>query len=116
MVEVKSTQKVIVTGEGNSEVAAFSSALGRVQSQMLKESSDVTLRIQPKAVTVLSATKKSYTERFLFFFLPREKVTYSVKLQIEVELLSIDMKMIDFKEQGEQARNFNIPFFSQKMK
>lgn len=113
---VKSIKEVIVSGEGDTKVVAFSTALGNVQKQILKDIPDVTLRIEPQAVTVLSAEEKSYTERFFFFFMPRERKKYVVKLCITVEILQIDAETIDFKAVREASPDIvDIPFVSKRL-
>ena len=54
------------------------------------------LRIEPVDVQVLKATLRVNTERFLFFFLPREKRVYSVELAITVNVSVIDTEQVDF--------------------
>ncbi|MGM0212511.1 DUF4312 family protein [Enterococcus sp. AZ109] len=112
----KKIQKIIVSGKGDTKAAAFSDGLSQVQKKVLKGTSDVILRIEPKSVAVLAAEEQRYTERFLFFFLPREQVNYEVKLEIEVELLMIDMASVPFEQVNQAAPDaVNIPFLSKKM-
>ncbi len=112
----KKLQKIIVSGKGETKAAAFSDGLSQVQKKVLKETSDVILRIEPKSVAVLAAEEQRYTERFLFFFFPRERVDYEVKLEIEVELLMINMGDIPFKQVNQAAPDaVSVPFLSKKM-
>ncbi|MGG5316653.1 DUF4312 family protein [Enterococcus sp. AZ072] len=112
----KKQQIITVNGRGETKAAAFSDALNQVQKQVLKGTSDVILRIEPKSVTVLSAEEQKYTERFLFFFFPRERVNYSVKLDVEVELLMIDMASVPFEPVAQAAPDaVNVPFLSKKV-
>ncbi|GCF92278.1 hypothetical protein NRIC_01690 [Enterococcus florum] len=112
----KIQQSLIVEGKGESKTAAFSDALNKIQKQVLKGSQDVILRIEPKEVTVLSAEEQQYTERFLFFFMPRKRVDYAVKLKVEVELSTIQMNNVVFKQMDQSAPDsISFPFLSKKM-
>lgn len=112
----KSIQKVLVSGKGDKKVSAFSSALNEVSKKVLKESSEVLLRIEPKAVTVISAEEQLFTERFLFFFFPRKRTVYNVQLEVEVEIQSIGMEQVVF-EKSEQgvSEGIAIPFLSKRI-
>ncbi|WYJ90094.1 hypothetical protein A5888_001822 [Enterococcus sp. 9E7_DIV0242] len=112
----KTSQIVKVSGKGENKAAAFSSALSNVSKQILKESTDVLLRIEPKDVDILSATEKNYTERFLFFFFPRKRTTYEVELNVEVEISMIDMAEVPFRQVDAQDPNgVSVPFTTKKI-
>lgn len=112
----KTSQIVKVSGKGENKAAAFSSALSSVSKQILKESTDVLLRIEPKDVDILSATEKKYTERFLFFFFPRKRTTYEVELNVEVEISLIDMAEVPFRQVDAQDPNgVSVPFTTKKI-
>ncbi|MEY8446012.1 DUF4312 family protein [Enterococcus ratti] len=115
-VTVKSKQTVTVSGTGESKTAAFSAALNDVQKKILKKSSDVILRIEPNDVTVLLAKEQTYIERFMFFFLPRKRKTYQVKLQVHVDITRIDLQAVEFINQKNQVQNtINVPFLTKKV-
>ena len=40
--------------------------------KVLKETTEVLIRIEPKEVTIRQAKEQVYTEKFLFFFFPRK--------------------------------------------
>lgn len=111
-VEKKTSRSIIVSGTGSDRMAAFSDALSSVQKKVLKDSSEVMLRIEPKVVTVLEAEEQIYKERFLFFFMPREKKKCRVTLQIELELLSIEVESISFNQEDISSQyTINISSF-----
>ena len=62
----RSTQTVIVSGKGNKKNEAFASALNDVSKKVLKETTEVLIRIEPKEVTIRQAKEQVYTEKFLF--------------------------------------------------
>lgn len=90
------TQEVIVSGNGKEKSHAFSQALQNVQQKLMKQSSDVFLQIEPIDVEVLKAEQQETTERFLFFFLPRKKITYLVELKVKVVIKKISQEKINF--------------------
>ncbi|CNE51167.1 DUF4312 family protein [Yersinia nurmii] len=90
------TTQVQVKGKGDTKAKAFASALGNVQNTVLKSTQNILLRIEPQDVKVLSAEESVKKEKFLFFFLPREKRTYTVALDITVSVTIINTDKVVF--------------------
>jgi len=90
------TTTVNVSGKGDSKEKAFADALSRVQNTLLKTTGKVLLRIEPQEVRVVLARESVRKERFLFFFLARERRSYSIELEITVSVSAIDVNKIDF--------------------
>lgn len=93
------TTTVNVSGKGDSKARAFADALSRVQNTLLKSTSKVLLRIEPQEVQVVQAREHVRKEKFLFFFLARERRSYSVELEITVSVTLIDVDKVDFVTQ-----------------
>lgn len=91
------TTKVTVSGKGETKQQAFAAALSQVQPTLLKNNAKVLLRIEPLDINVLQAEEKVKREKFLFFFLARDRRQYSVKLEVTVSLTHIDVEQVDFK-------------------
>ena len=91
------TTKVTVSGKGETKQQAFAAALSQVQPTLLKNNAKVLLRIEPLDVNVLQAEEKVKREKFLFFFLARDRRQYIVKLEVTVSLTHIDVEQVDFK-------------------
>ena len=89
------TTTVRVAGKGESKSRAFADALNHV----MKSSSRILLRIEPQDVTVVHAREAVRKEAFLFFFLRRERRTYSVELDVTVNVTAIDLDKVDFVTQ-----------------
>lgn len=113
--ESKVLQTVTVSGKGDTKVAAISDALSKIQQTILKESQDVMLRIEPRSIEVLSALEKTRTEKFLFFFLPRTRTRFEVSLKVEIELLTMPVAAIVFKQEKDQQQEIHLPFISKKI-
>ncbi|AJJ20233.1 MULTISPECIES: DUF4312 family protein [Yersinia] len=90
------TTQVQVKGKGDSKEKAFANALGNVQNTVLKSTQNILLRIEPQDVKVLNAELSVKNEKFLFFFLPRERKTYSVELDITVNVTIINTDKVVF--------------------
>ncbi|WP_343554421.1 DUF4312 family protein [Pantoea sp.] len=88
--------QVTVQGKGDSKAKAFADALSKVQQQVLRTSQKILLRIEPMDVRVLRAQESVRKEKFLFFFLARERRSYSVELEITVSVTVIDTDKVDF--------------------
>ncbi|MBD9643728.1 MULTISPECIES: DUF4312 family protein [Pantoea] len=88
--------QVTVQGKGDSKAKAFADALSKVQQQVLRTSQKILLRIEPIDVRVLRAQESVRKEKFLFFFLARERRNYSVELDITVSVTVIDTDKVDF--------------------
>ncbi len=93
------TTTVRVAGKGESKSRAFADALNHVQAAVMKSSSRILLRIEPQDVTVVHAREAVRKEAFLFFFLRRERGTYSVELDVTVNVTAIDLDKVDFVTQ-----------------
>ncbi|WP_085247018.1 DUF4312 family protein [Gilliamella mensalis] len=95
---MKKTQQmtVKVKGLGDSKQRAFAAALSQVQKEVLKNTHNIMLRIEPIDIQVVSAIEKITTERFLFIFLPRKKAFYEVTLAVSVDVIFIDLSEIEF--------------------
>ncbi|MGC6767387.1 DUF4312 family protein [Enterococcus sp. LJL128] len=112
----KTTQIVKVSGKGENKAAAFASALSDVSKKILKESTDVLVRIEPIDIDILSAVEKNYTERFLFFFFPRKRTSYEVELNVEVEISKIAMADVPFQiVDGTDPNGVAVPFTTKKI-
>jgi len=90
------TTTVKVSGKGDSKARAFADALSRVQNTLLKSTNKVLLRIEPQDVKVVQAQESVRMDKFLFFFLARERRSYSIELDVTVIVSVIDVDKVDF--------------------
>lgn len=90
------TTTVTVSGKGDAKGKAFADALSRVQSTVLRSTHKILLRIEPQDVRVIRARESVRKEKFLFFFLARERRSYSVELEITVNVTVIDTDKVQF--------------------
>lgn len=88
---------VTVSGDGNTKQSAFSAALNNIQKTILKDNEQIILRIEPVDVKLINAQKKERIEKFMFLFLPRKKTSYSVTLDVTVNVTIINIDQLDFK-------------------
>lgn len=90
---------VRVTGQGDTKQKAIADALNSIQKTVLKNSTDIILRIKPKDVEVVSAHSHSRTEKFLFIFLPRKREHFRVVLDVSLDVTLLSVNEIPFTEQ-----------------
>ena len=93
------TTTVRVTGKGETKARAFADALNHVQAAVMKASPHILLRIEPQDVQVVQARESVRKEAFLFFFMRRERRTFSVELDVTVNVTAINLDKVDFVTQ-----------------
>lgn len=114
-VTIKKRQIIQVEGTGKEKNQAFANALNQIHNRVLKEKNDVIIRIEPLDIQVVKAEQETFTERFLFFFLPRTRADYRVLLDVEVEITLIEMETIQFVEKRVTDPNgLPLPFAKKK--
>ena len=92
------TTTVRVAGKGESKSRAFADALNHVQAAVMKSSSRILLRIEPQDVTVVHA-REAVRKGVSVLLLRRERRTYSVELDVTVNVTAIDLDKVDFVTQ-----------------
>ncbi|MBP2098740.1 DUF4312 family protein [Enterococcus rivorum] len=113
----KKQQVIRVEGIAEEKNKAFANALSQVQNHVLKESKDVTLRIEPIAVNVVKAEEETYVERFLFVLFPRVRHNFRVTLDVTADITMIEMDAVHFIEKKRtNPVGFSLPFFKNKIK
>ncbi|GEB76297.1 DUF4312 family protein [Sporolactobacillus inulinus] len=96
-----------VEGKGDSKQTAINKALYKIQKTVMKKFPDsMILRIEPFDVTVIQATEKQFTERFLLFFFRRTRSIFHVVLEVEVNVSLLEVGKIPFVlKMDEQKKN-----------
>ncbi|MBO0470580.1 DUF4312 family protein [Enterococcus sp. DIV0242_7C1] len=114
-VTIKKKQVIQVEGTGKEKNLAFANALNQIHNRVLKEKNDVIVRIEPLDITILKAEQETFTECFLFFFLPRTRADYRVLLDVTVEITLIEMETVPFIEKKVSDPNgLPLPFRKNK--
>ncbi len=93
------TTTVRVAGKGESKSRAFADALNHVQAAVMKSSSRILLRIEPQERDGCSCARSGTKRGVSVFFLRRERRTYSVELDVTVNVTAIDLDKVDFVTQ-----------------
>ncbi len=106
---LKVQRRVVVEGKGYSKKNAFASALNKIQTEIIKNNEDVLLRIEPNDIRVIRAQKREWTEKFFFFFMPRQKVEFQVTLEVVVDMQMIEMGSVHFTEAPHEIQGIKIP-------
>ena len=97
--QAQRTATLRVTGKGGTKARALADALNHVQAAMMKASPHILLRIEPQDVQVVQARETVRKEAFLFLFLRRERRTFSVELDVTVNVTAINLEKVDFVTQ-----------------
>lgn len=79
-------KQVAVTGNAKDKKGAFADALNKIAKEVVASESDLVFKIEPKSFEVEHLKEISTKEHFLFFFFPRIRTSYEVKLNALVHL------------------------------
>ncbi|PCS01519.1 DUF4312 family protein [Lactococcus fujiensis] len=109
---IKTVEKVIVSGTGKSKNEAFAAALNQIQTEILKNTNDVILRIEPEEIKIIKAEEKVWREKFLFFFFPRTRSEFSIKLEAQVQCARLLLNDIEFEINNENPEGIKIPLIN----
>lgn len=89
---------VILEGKGKSKEEALGNALMGLQKSIKSGIKDIPIRIEPLEVQIIEGKELTYTERFMFFFMKREVKEYHIKIQVIVNLFTIDIESFNFEK------------------
>lgn len=92
------TMEVQVEGRGKSKEEAFSSALSGLQKKIRVDLKGLPVRIEPLQIEVTKAEALKYTERFLFFFMKRQREEFYLELKVQVRVFAAAVDNIRFHE------------------
>ncbi len=76
----------LVSGRGNTRIQAFQKAFSKMRKEMNDLNLGYIIHAQPLDVKIENEMEVKYTEKFMFFFLPREKSTFEISLNIKVNI------------------------------
>ncbi|MFB1051509.1 DUF4312 family protein [Paraliobacillus sp. JSM ZJ581] len=95
MMETKETI-VTVSGKGNTKEEAVSQALSTIQKKLFADLDQLIIKAEPVEIEVVETSVEEYTERFMFFFLPRKKMKCVVTLNVHVSLKTLDVNQMNW--------------------
>ena len=73
-----------IESSGKSKEEAIGKIFGKLRKQIYYDIEGTVLHMEPLAVYNLSEDKREYVEKFLWLFMPRNKVEYTLKLKLVV--------------------------------
>ena len=88
-------------GQGESEAEALQQIFSQIKPQLEKNSPDIIIRLEPKAMKIIDAACQAYTEKFLGLFFPRERLRYIITAQITVTACTIPAGSINYRQEKE---------------
>lgn len=100
---------VSVTGSAKDKKGAFADALNKIAKEVVTGESDLIFKIEPKSFEVKHLKEISTKEHFLFFFFPRIRKSYEVKLNALVhlecaEIENVSCQKIDISDNRQLRR------------
>ncbi len=85
------TQKEFVFEQtARSKEEFFGNIFATLRKESYKQVPGVILQMEPLEVYILEEKEESYTEKFLWAFMPREKVKYTAKVKLVVLIKYIE--------------------------
>lgn len=88
---VKEERSVVVTGKGKTKEEAIANAFTSFRKQLQGEIGTI-VKLEPLEVYILNEDVETEVEKFLWIFMPREKSTYTLEMEIEFQIKYIDLK------------------------
>lgn len=70
---------------------AINNAFSNLRSEISKRENSLIIYMKPTAVSVKEIKTEDYTERFLFFFMPRKKERVDLTLTVTVEYEALEL-------------------------
>ena len=84
-------KEITISASGKSKSQAFSNVFSLLRKEVYKEINGLILQMEPEEVYVLDEDSKKYTEKFLWFFMPRERYNYQIKVKIVVLIKYVEI-------------------------
>lgn len=85
------TMTIKLTAEGESYEQIMGKLFNQLRKQVYKQLNKSIIQMDTNAVYIESEEKSTTTEKFLFFFMPREKTNLTITANIEVVVKYIDL-------------------------
>lgn len=99
---------VLVSGKGKTKKEAFAEAINQIANKVSAEETDLVFKIEPQSFEVGELKEINEKEHFLFFFFPRYRKSYEVKIDALLHLEYIAIENVDSqsieKDDNEQLR------------
>lgn len=82
----KEIKTLIVEGSGKTKEEALGRVFALFRKKVQAETDGVIVKLEPLETYLLNIKEEKKTERFLELFMPREKTTYTIEMEIEYEI------------------------------
>ncbi len=87
----ETVHELVITAGGRSLEEAVGNIFQTMRKQIFKEFDRPIIQMEAREVYFEDVTVKKEIEKFLFFFMPREKVSYAVKAKVAVNVKYLDV-------------------------
>lgn len=82
----KEVKTLTVEGSGKTKEEALGRVFALFRKKVQSETDGVIVKLEPLETYLLNIREEKRTERFLELFMPREKTTYFIEMEIEYEI------------------------------
>lgn len=89
------TKQVLVTGKASDKKQAFVNALNKIAKKVVSEEPNLVFKVEPDTFEIEELKEISKKEYFLFFFFPRIRKTYKVRLKVTVRIKMANIAKVE---------------------
>lgn len=82
---------ITLEATGSDEKDALGKIFNKLKKDIYKEIDEMIVHMEPKNIHIIEMEKKEFTEKFLFFFMPRTKEEVRIKATIVVNIKYISL-------------------------
>ena len=93
------TTSVILSGTDKTKQGAFINAIGKLQNQLSSSINGLPIRIEPISVKVIEGKEFIHTEKFLFLFMKRKVSKFSIKIEVKVRAIFVNIDKFQFERE-----------------
>ncbi len=87
----KEVKTLSIEGTGKTKEEALGKVFALFRKKVQDETDGVIVKLEPLETYLINIKEEKKTERFLELFMPREKTTYFIEMEIEYEIKYIKL-------------------------
>lgn len=87
----KEVKTLIIEGTGKTKEEALGKVFALFRKKVQDETDGVIVKLEPLETYLINIKEEKKTERFLELFMPREKTTHFIEMEIEYEIKYIKL-------------------------
>lgn len=79
-------KEIVIKANGKTKNDALTKAVTILRKQVYGEIDGLIMHMEPLEIYILKEEKKTSIEKFLFFFMPKEKIEYLMEFKMKVRI------------------------------